>query len=112
MLKLNKLSNNLLPLEKIKTYKQLRKNTQPINNYTAGSTFENPKGMKAWELIENMGFKGYQINGAMVSYKHANFLINYHNARYIDMIKLIKEIQEKAKNDYDISLVCEWVIVK
>ena len=100
MLKLNKLSNNLLPLEKIKTYKQLRKNT------------ENPKGMKAWELIENMGFKGYQINGAMVSYKHANFLINYHNARYIDMIKLIKEIQEKAKNDYDISLVCEWVIVK
>ena len=82
------------------------------DSYTAGSTFENPKGMKAWELIENMGFKGYQINGAMVSYKHANFLINYHNARYIDMIKLIKEIQEKAKNDYDISLVCEWVIVK
>lgn len=112
MLKLNKLSNNLLPLEKIKTYKQLRKNTQPINNYTAGSTFENPTGIKAGQLIENMGFKGYQVNGAMVSYKHANFLINYRDAKYTDMIELITEIKEKAKKDYNISLVCEWVIVK
>ena len=112
IIKVEHSTNPLLPFEKIKTYKQLRKLNQPVGCLTAGSTFKNISNKKTWELIESVGLRGYQINGAIVSNKHANFLINYHNASFNDMEELIKIIKDKVFKEYNIILECEWVIVK
>lgn len=110
--KLVKVQNANLPLELIRTYKQTRREQQPINQNTAGSTFQNFEHIKAWELIDLLGLRGLNINDAAVSNKHANFLVNQKNAKYEDMIELIKVIQEKVKKAYNLDLVCEWVIVE
>lgn len=110
--KLNKTDNAKLPLELIRTYKERRRSEQPINQNTAGSTFKNPNQSKTWELIDALGLRGYTINDASVSMKHANFLINQNNAKYKDMKKLIEEIKQKVKEKYNIDLVCEWVILE
>jgi len=112
VIQLVKVQNLGLPLELIQTYKQKRREQQPINQNTAGSTFKNFEHVKAWELIDLLGLKGYKINDAAVSNRHANFLVNQKNARYTDMIQLITFIKEKVKKTYHLDLECEWVIVE
>lgn len=101
-----------LPLEKIITYKKKRKETQPIGQNTAGSTFKNTATRKAWEVIDTLGLRGYAIHDARISYKHANFLINEKEATFQDMIDLIEFIQQKALHEKHIQLECEWVILR
>ncbi|MFA7529443.1 MAG: UDP-N-acetylmuramate dehydrogenase [Bacilli bacterium] len=98
-------------LKRIAELKKTRRKTQPIEKLCAGCTFHNPPGMYAWQLIDRIGFRGYQINKAQVSNKHANFLINNGGATSADMIKLIELIKEKVKERFDIDLECEWVLV-
>lgn len=81
--------------------------TQPLDKPCAGSTFKNPKEVPAWECIEKVGMRGVRVGGAQVSDKHANFLINADNATSSDVKALIKEIQTKVKEKYDINLVTE-----
>jgi UDP-N-acetylmuramate dehydrogenase len=68
-----------------------RKLTQPIHEKTAGSTFANPKNMKAWELIDKVGMRGYTLGEAQISKLHSNFLINLGNAS-ADNLETIAEI--------------------
>ncbi len=112
VIKLVKVDSPSLPLELVNTYKQRRRENQPINQNTAGSTFKNLENVKAWELIDLVGYKGLKINDAMVSTKHANFLINLQNAKFIDMIKLINQIKDKVRKVYNLTLECEWVIIE
>lgn len=112
VIKLVKVDSPSLPLELVNTYKQRRRENQPINQNTAGSTFKNLENVKAWELIDLIGYKGLKINDAMVSTKHANFLINLQNAKFIDMIKLINQIKDKVRKVYNLTLECEWVIIE
>lgn len=86
--------------------------TQPLNEKNVGSTFRNPEGTSAGKLIDELGLKGYRINDAMISDKHANFFINKQNASFKDMEKLINEVKEKVKDKYNIDLVLEPTIVK
>lgn len=99
-------------LEIVEDRKKRRIASQPLEYPSAGSVFRNPTNNYAGKLIEDIGYKGKQKNAAMVSEKHANFIINKGNASGRDIIELINEIKEKVKQTYDIDLYLEQEIVK
>ena len=96
---------------KMKEYTKKRLSSQP-SGFSAGSVFRNPDGDKAGRLIEEAGLKGVHINDAVVSNKHANFIINTNNAKAEDVILLIDFIKDKVKREYGIDLECEQEILK
>lgn len=98
--------------EKILTNMKKRKNTQPLEYKNAGSVFRNPLEMAAGFMIEQAGLKGAKVGGAMVSLKHANFIINYDNATSHDIIELIQLVRKKVQEQYGVLLELEQVIVK
>ena len=77
---------------RLKEIKAKRQATQPISEQTGGSTFANPKGMKAWELIDQAGCRDLKIGGACLSEKHCNFMINAGGATASDLENLGDEI--------------------
>ena len=97
--------------ELIETRRQRRISTQPLNYPSSGSVFRNPEGMHAGELIEKCNLKGYNINGAEISEKHANFIINKDNCNGSDIISLINLIKDKVKEKYNIDLILEQEII-
>lgn len=86
--------------------------TQPLNEPNAGSVFRNPDNMYAGELIEKSNLKGYNINGAEISTKHANFIVNKGGATGKDIIELIKKVQKEIKEKYNVDLKLEQIIVE
>lgn len=104
--------NNCKIKEIMETRIKKRKESQPLEMPNAGSVFRNPEGLSAGKLIEDAGLKGYSIGGAMVSDKHANFIVNTGNATYKDIIKLISYIKEQIKEKYDIELILEQEIIR
>ena len=86
--------------------------TQPLNMPSAGSVFRNPENMYAGELIEKCNLKGYQIGGAKVSEKHANFIVNNGEATGKDIVELINKIQKEVKNNYNINLKLEQIVIE
>ena len=97
--------------KKIKELLFHRKATQPLNWPTAGSTFRNPKDNFAAKLIEECGLKGFQIGGAQISEKHANFIINLGNASALDIEKIIIYIQKVVYEKKNIQLKREIKII-
>jgi UDP-N-acetylmuramate dehydrogenase len=85
-----------------------REETQPVRTRTGGSTFANPAGHKAWELIDKVGGRGLQVGGAMVSEKHCNFLLNTGDASAGDIEALGEELRRRVKEQFGITL--EWEI--
>lgn len=88
-----------------------RKDKQPLTYPSAGSTFKRPPDHFAGKLIEDAGLKGFSVGGAMVSEKHAGFVINYDNATADDVLTLIGKVQEKVKDAYDIDLETEVKVI-
>jgi UDP-N-acetylmuramate dehydrogenase len=88
-----------------------RNSTQPIGLPSCGSVFKNPKNHFAAKLIESSGLKGYCIGGACVSEKHANYIINQDNATAQDIENLIAHIQDVIKQQFDIELETEIIII-
>lgn len=88
-----------------------RREKQPLEYPSAGSTFKRPEGYFAGKLIEDAGLKGYRCGGAMVSEKHSGFVINYDNATADDILRLIKDVQDKVKEKYGVSLEAEVKIL-
>jgi UDP-N-acetylmuramate dehydrogenase len=82
--------------------------TQPIRTRTGGSTFKNPPGHKAWELIDDAGCRGLVLGDAQVSEQHCNFLINRGNASTSDIEALGEEVRRRVKAASGITL--EWEI--
>lgn len=93
---------------KLQRYKDYRIKNQPYNQKTGGSTFKNPEGLKAWELIKNSNCANLQIGGAKVSEIHNNFLINTGKATAEDIERLGETIIAKVKEKTSITL--EWEI--
>ncbi|MGB0920982.1 MAG: UDP-N-acetylmuramate dehydrogenase [Alphaproteobacteria bacterium] len=85
-----------------------RAESQPIKERTGGSTFKNPEGGKAWELIDSVGGRGLRINGAMVSDLHCNFLINTGTATGADLEAVGEEVRTRVKEQMGVTL--EWEI--
>lgn len=100
----------LLDLIKVRTNKRIE--SQPLEYPSCGSVFRNPEGLIAGKLIDEANLKGKCVGGAMVSNKHANFIINNGNATPEDIIKLINEIKNTIKKNYNIDLVLEQEIIK
>lgn len=90
--------------ELIKEYTKKRISTQPLKYPSAGCIFKNVPGQGAGRLIDQAGLKGVKIGQAMISDKHANFIINLGGAKSEDVIKLIKLIKKTIKEKYDINL--------
>ncbi len=89
-----------------------RKSRQPLEYPSAGSTFKRPEGTYAGLVIEESGLKGYQIGGAKVSDKHANFVINTSNATAADVMNLISHIRKTVVEKTGHSLECEVKLIE
>jgi UDP-N-acetylmuramate dehydrogenase len=91
-----------------------REASQPLRSKTGGSTFKNPDGGKAWQLVDEAGCRGLQIGGAQVSEKHTNFLINTGDATSADIEELGDEVRRrvKAKSGIDLHWEIQRVGVK
>jgi UDP-N-acetylmuramate dehydrogenase len=87
-----------------------REATQPIRARTSGSTFKNPPGCSAWQLIDAAGCRGLRRGGAMVSPKHTNFLINTGNATAADLEGLGEEVRRRVHKCSGVTL--EWEICR
>ncbi len=110
VIKLTKGDKNALD-EVIKERRQRRLESQPLEYPSAGSVFRNPEGMFAGKLIEDLGLKGKKIGGAMVSEKHANFIINYKKAKGSDIKKLIELVHDKVLEEYNVDMKIEQEFV-
>lgn len=91
--------------------KTAREESQPIRSRTGGSTFKNPQGHKAWQLIDAAGCRGLTIGGAQVSEKHTNFFINTGTATAADLENLIGEVQNRVYAKSGIRLETEIKII-
>jgi UDP-N-acetylmuramate dehydrogenase len=85
-----------------------REASQPLRSKTGGSTFKNPDGHKAWQLVDEAGCRGLQIGGAQVSEKHTNFLINTGDATSADIEELGEEVRRRVKAKSGVDL--QWEI--
>lgn len=85
-----------------------REASQPLRSKTGGSTFKNPDGHKAWQLVDEAGCRGLQLGGAQVSEKHTNFLLNLGEATSADIEALGEEVRRRVKGRSGIEL--EWEI--
>ena len=97
--------------EVIKERRKRRMESQPLEYPSAGSVFRNPEGMFAGQLIEESGLKGKKIGGAMVSDKHANFIINHKNAKSSDIKELIELVHDTVLEKYNVDMKCEQEFV-
>lgn len=84
-----------------------RKEKQPLEYASAGSTFKRPEGYFAGKLIMDAGLRGYSIGGARVSEKHCGFVVNTGRASAADVAEVIREVQEKVKDKFEVMLETE-----
>ena len=89
-----------------------RRDKQPLEYPSAGSTFKRPEGAFAAKLIEDSGLKGYTVGGAQVSEKHSGFVINRGGATCGDVKRIIEDIKEKVYADSGIMLECELIALE
>jgi UDP-N-acetylmuramate dehydrogenase len=87
---------------------EARSSTQPVNTRTGGSTFKNPPGRKAWQLVDEAGCRGLRIGDAQVSEMHCNFLINHGSASAADIEGLGEEVRRRVRETSGVEL--EWEI--
>ena len=92
-------------------FTQRRKSKQPLEYPSAGSTFKRPKGHFAGTLIDQTGLKGLRIGGAMVSEKHAGFVVNAGGATAADVLQLIEEVKRRVFETYSVKLSPEVRII-
>lgn len=88
-----------------------RRDKQPLEYPSCGSTFKRPEGYFAAALIEECGLKGYSIGGAQVSEKHSGFVINKGGAAFEDVMALVEHIKRTVREKKGVELECEMLIV-
>lgn len=88
-----------------------RRDKQPLNYPSAGSTFKRPEGHFAGALIEGAGLKGRAVGGAQVSEKHAGFIVNTGGATASDILALIRIVQDEVKTRYGVELETEVRVI-
>lgn len=94
-------------LTKVREANRVRLSKQPLDLPSCGSVFQNPEGHKAAQLIDRCGLKGFQIGGAQVSLKHANFIVNQGGATASDVWNVIQHVQQTVKQKQNVNLITE-----
>ena len=89
---------------KMDDFSQRRRDKQPLNYPSAGSTFKRPEGYFAGKLIQDAGLMGYAVGGAQVSEKHAGFVINRGGATCADVLALIDHVREEVWRQFGVEL--------
>ena len=97
--------------QKMKEYLNKRKEKQPLEYPSAGSTFKRKEGIITAKLIDECGLKGYKIGGAMVSEKHAGFIVNTGDATAKDVLDLIKYVKDKVFKKYGVEIEEEIKVI-
>ena len=95
----------------MKDYATRRREKQPLEYASAGSTFKRPEGHFAGALIEQCGLKGYQVGGGAVSTKHAGFVVNLGQAKSDDLLAVIAHVQSVVLEQTGVALECEVKII-
>lgn len=95
----------------VETYLARRRDSQPINERSAGCIFRNPSGHSAGHLIDKAGLKGLRVGGAEVSPVHANFIVNTGGATAREILELAAEVRRRVKDAYGVQLAFEISIV-
>jgi UDP-N-acetylmuramate dehydrogenase len=98
--------------QKMSEFAVRRRESQPLDMPSAGSTFKRPKEGYAAALIEQAGLKGYTIGGAQVSEKHSGFIINRGNAKFTDIMAVIEHVQKTVLKQFGIELELEVKILR
>lgn len=98
-------------LSKIRELSERRREKQPLEYPSAGSTFKRPEGHFAGKLIEDAGLRGFTVGGAQVSEKHCGFLINRGGAVAADVLELIRQVQERVSSQFGVELEPEVRII-
>jgi UDP-N-acetylmuramate dehydrogenase len=97
-------------VEKIKQCNQKRRASQPIDEKSAGCIFKNPPGHSTGRMIDELGLKGTRVGGAVISERHANFIVNRHGASAADIFKLMDLIRERVLKVYGLELDEEVIV--
>lgn len=90
---------------------QRRRDKQPLEFPSCGSTFKRPKNGFAAALIEECGLKGFRIGGAQVSEKHSGFIINRENATFEDIMRVVEHVKNTVIKEKGVELECEMIVV-
>jgi UDP-N-acetylmuramate dehydrogenase len=88
-----------------------RRDKQPLEYPSAGSTFKRPQGYFAAKLIDEAGLRGYRVGGAMVSEKHCGFVVNVDNAKGADVLKIINDVRRKVKEASGVEIEPEVIML-
>lgn len=99
-------------LEKMRDLNARRREKQPLEYGSAGSTFKRPQGYFAGKLIEDSGLRGYRVGDAMVSEKHCGFVVNVGNATAADVMQVITDVQKKVKDTFHVELEPEVRLIE
>jgi UDP-N-acetylmuramate dehydrogenase len=102
--------NTADPEQIMRTVKEIwiyKKNNQPLNTRNSGCIFKNPRGVSAGALIDRADLKGLRIGGAIVSEKHANFIIAEKGCKSRDVVRLIEAVKQRVKEQFNIELELE-----
>ena len=95
---------------KIKRCNQKRRASQPINQRSAGCIFKNPPGLSTGKMIDDLGMKGLRMGGAMISDRHANFIVNRQEGTAADIFRLMDLIRERVLKAYAVELAEEVIV--
>jgi UDP-N-acetylmuramate dehydrogenase len=97
-------------VERVKQCNQKRRASQPINEKSAGCVFKNPPGLSSGKMIDGLGLKGMRVGGAVVSERHANFIVNRHHATASDILRLMELIRARILKAYGVELEEEIIV--
>jgi UDP-N-acetylmuramate dehydrogenase len=99
-------------LERVKEYNRKRRASQPLQEESAGCMFKNPPGHSAGQMIASLGLNGMRLGGAVVSERHANFIVNRYHATAADVLKLMDLVRERIVKASGLELEEEVVVWK
>lgn len=98
-------------LEKMNTLNNKRREKQPLEYPSAGSTFKRPEGYFAGKLIDDCGLRGFSVNDAQVSEKHCGFVVNKGNAAAADVLELMERVEQKVFDKFGVRLEPEVRVI-